>query len=187
MKKILFAILLAVIYFAITLGCMFLGFVSPVLWVYQPVISAFLAATPVLIACRNWKKFGAVLIFPAVLTVLLIFSGEASGTFRICSLLIVLAASELVRKLMGYESKNGARLSYAVVSLIPICPILLLWLDTKFYYSGAVSEMGQAYANSLMKMATPFGLILLIALTFLAGYLGAIVSEKIFKDKVELK
>ncbi len=184
MKKVLSLIGLELIYFIIAFGCMFLGFLSPFCWVYQPVVAAFLAATPVLIVCKSRKGFGGVLALPGIFALIMIVLGEISGAFIICSVIVVLIAAELVRRAMGYESQKAARVSYAVVSLVPACSLLLLWLDKDFYYAGAVEEMGNVqYAESLMNLANPFGLIALIVCTICAGFLGAIVSEKIFKSK----
>lgn len=185
MKKALSCLGLEAIYFALCFGCMFLGFLSPVLWVYQPVLSAFLAATPVLILAKHWKKFGGVLALPAVYAIILIAIGEIRGGARIGTIIGVLLVAEAVRYFMGYGNQLGARISYAIASLTPACQLLLLWLDKDLYYAGAVEETGSvSYAEGLMRIATPWGLLALIVLTVAAGFLGAFVSEKIFKDKV---
>ncbi len=187
MKKILSLIGLEVIYFIIAFGCMFLGFLSPFLWVYQPVLVAFLTATPVLVVCKNWKNFGGLLILPGLYALIMILLGEYSGMPTIGALIVVLLVAEIIRYFMGYNSINGVRFGYAIVSLVPAFQLLLLWLDKNFYYEGAVEEMGSvAYAEGLMTLATPIGLIALIICTIIAGYLGTIVSEKLFKSKVTL-
>ncbi len=185
MKKISSYVGLQVLYFVIGFGCMFIGFLSPFCWVYQPVIAAFLAATPVLIACKYWKKFGGLLILPGVYALIMIGMGEIGGMARIIAIIAVLLVAELVRFLMGYENRNGVRIGYAIVSLVPACTLLLLWLDKEFYYAGAVEEMGSVeYAEGLMRIATPVGLVALIVCTVIAGFIGAVVSEKLFKSKV---
>ncbi len=187
MKKVLSLIGLEVIYFLIVFACMFLGFLSPFCWIYQPVLAAFLAATPVLIVEKNWRKCGAVLVLPAIFAIIMTAMGELGGVFRVCAIIVILIVAEVVRYFMGYENKMASRVSYAIVSLIPACSLLLLWQDKEFYYAGAVEEMGSVeYAEGLMKFANPLGFILLIVCTICAGYLGAVVSEKIFKSKTTI-
>lgn len=187
MKKVLSLVGLEVLYFIIGFGCMFLGFLSPFCWVYQPIIAAFLAATPVLMVCKSHRKFGGLLILPAIFALIMIVMREITGVPRIAAIVVVLLAAEAIRYFMGYDSQNSARIGYAIVSLVPACSLLLLWLDKESYYTGAVEEMGSvAYADGLMAIATPLGLLALIVGTIIAGYLGAVVSEKIFKSKVIL-
>ncbi|MDO4650921.1 MAG: MptD family putative ECF transporter S component [Eubacteriales bacterium] len=188
MKNVLRFAGLELIYFVIGFGCMFLGFLSPFCWVYQPVIAAFLAAAPVLIVCKNWRKFGGLLILPGIYALLMILMGEINGTPRIIAIAAVLLAAEIIRFLLGYHSQKGVRFGYAAAALVPACSLLLLWLDKEFYYAGAVEEMGSvAYADGLMAIATPVGLIALIGCTILAGYIGAVVAEKLFKTRVSME
>lgn len=184
MKKVLSIIGLEALYFLILFGCAFLGFVSPFCWIYQPVVSAFLAATPILIVCKHWQKFGGVLILSGIFSILMILMGEVGHTIQILAIIVVLLLAEAIRYL-GKYSRNSNRLGYAVAALVPVCQLLLLWTDTEFYYSGAVEEMGSvSYAEGLMTFANPIGLLALIVCTLIAGYCGALVSEKIFKERV---
>ncbi|MDO4651049.1 MAG: MptD family putative ECF transporter S component [Eubacteriales bacterium] len=187
MKKVLSFAGLELIYFVIAFGCMFLGFLSPFCWVYQPVVAAFLAAAPVLIVCKNWRKFGGLFILPGIFALIMILMGEIQGTPRIIAVIAVLLVAEIIRFCLGYNSQKGVRFGYAIAGLVPACSFLLLWLDKEFYYAGAVEEMGSvAYADGLMALATPIGLISLICCTILAGYTGAIVAEKLFKTRVSM-
>ncbi len=184
MSKVLKAIGLAALYFVIAFGCMFLGFISPFLWIYQPVLAAFLGAFPIMVACRYWQKPGAILLGPGVFALVMVLMGESSGALRLSCLVIILAAAELIRWGMKYNSQQAARISYSISALIPATSLFLLWTDKEFYYNGAVEEMGSvAYADGLMKFATPIGLIALIVCTLIAGYVGSIVAEKVLKEK----
>lgn len=187
MKQVLKTLLLLVVYFVLAGAPSFLGFASPVLWVYYPVISAFLAATPVLMAGSRWPKFGAVCIFGLLFAVLGLAMGELAFVDQIAPALIGPFVAELVRLAVGYRKQLGLRLAYAIVALAPVWQIIIIWTRTDFYYANAVTEMGsQAYADGLLAMATPLNLVVVIVLTLVAGYLGALVSEKLFKNKVTL-
>ncbi len=179
MKKV-FGIL---IYIVIIYGCSFLGFVSPTAWIFQPVLGAFLAATPVLMVAKGWKGPGAIIVAPLVSTVLGILMGELSNGVLIGMIMGLLIVSELVRYWIGYENPLSNRVGYAIVSLMPIVSTsLLLWINTDLYYNAAIEEMNSvAYADGLRAFASPGWLLVLVVLTMVSGYVGTIVSEKVFK------
>lgn len=187
MKSVLKTLLLLVIYFVLAGAPSFLGFVSPVLWMYYPIISAVLAATPVLWAGARWEKFGAVCLFGLVWAVLGIVLGELSFVDQILPAIAGPFVAELVRLAVGYHKQFGLRLAYAITSLGPVWQIITIWTQTDYYYAGAVEEMGSVeYADALVSLATPVNLVVLIVLTLVAGYLGALVSEKLFKERVTI-
>ncbi len=117
MKKIFKLTSLEILYFAIGFGCMFLGFLSPLCWVFQPAAAAFITAVPVILFSKNWKKFGGLLILPGIYALIMILMGEISGAASICAVIVVLLAAELIRYLLGYENKHSLRIGHAAVSL----------------------------------------------------------------------
>jgi len=164
---------------------MFLGFLSPVLWFFYPVLSALLAATPLMWGAKEWKKFGGVAVFPLFWYLLMVLMGELRFAERLITPLVIILIAELVRRLIGYEKQSGLRLSYAVSSLVAAMQHLIILTRTDFYYQGALEEMGStAYAEAVVGFGTPGYFALLLILTFAAGYLGAILSEKLFKSRV---
>ena len=184
MKKTLTTVGLLLLYFVIAFASMFLGFLSPVTWVYYPVVAAFFSATPVLIVCKNWKKPGAIAIFTAVWVILLGAMGEISKPEVWVGYLVTVIAAEVARYFIGYEKQIASRVGYAINCLGIAGSLLPIWTRTSFYYDGAIEEMGSVeYADGLMKFANPVGLISLIVLTLAAAYLGCIVSEKLFTKK----
>ena len=185
MKKALVVIGMFVVYFALVFLCEFLGFFSPVLWVYFGVIAAFLAATPVLVVASKTQVPGAIALFPVVYLIIMALLGEVSQPIVAIAIVVVLVIAELVRRIAGAGKQLGLRLGYAISAIAPGMYLLPLWTMTSWYYDGAIEEMGsQAYADTLMAFANPVGLVALVVLCFAAGLLGAIVSEKLFKDKV---
>ena len=42
-----------------------------------------------------------------------------------------------------------------------------------------------AYADGLSSLATPAGLVILFAAVFAAGYLGAVLAEKVLAKKID--
>ncbi len=189
MKRILFFLAVAISYSIIVYAGAFLGFVSPTLWVFQPAVVAFLAATPVLMLCKARKRFGALFILPCILSVSALIMGELSDAPSILAIAFLVVIAEGVRYAFGYESQIGARVGYAVMGLVPICLTLLpLWLNTDLYYTTAIEEMGSIeYAEGLVAFANPLGLVALVVLTLAAGYLGTLASEKLFQDRVAVQ
>ena len=187
MKKYLFPVGMFLIYFVIVFACEFLGFLSPLLWVYFGVLAALLAAAPVMAAASKSDKIGTIALFPIIYLLIMLLLGEVSQPIVFICVILVSILAEVVRKLVGSKKQLSLRLGYAVAALAPGMYLLPLWTKTDWYYEGAVEEMGsQAYADSLMKFATPLGLIALIVLCFAVGYLGALIAERLFKNKVRI-
>lgn len=184
MKKTL---ILLIVYFVLMFAPMFLGFLSPTLWFFYPVLSAFLAATPVLWGAKERKKFGGVAIFPLFWYLLMVLAGELGFPERLLAPLVIILLAELIRKQIGYEKQSGLRLSYAVSAIVTAMQHLIILTRTDFYYQGAVEEMGSTeYAEAIVSFGTAGWFALLLVLSFAAGYLGAVLSEKLFKTKVIL-
>lgn len=185
MKKVSKIVMLLVVYFILMFLPMFLGFASPVLWFFYPVFSAFIAATPLLMGAKSWKGYGGVAAFPFFWYVLMILMGELKFVERVITPIIVIALAEVARAYIGRDKQMGLRISYAIASLVAVMQHLIIFTRTDYYYDGAVEEMGSTeYADAIIKFAEPGYFVLLIVLTLVVGYLGAIVSEKIFKEKV---
>jgi len=185
MKKFLSVAGLFVIYFVLVFGCEFLGFVSPLLWVYYSVLAGLLAATPFMAFASKSTRIGVVALFPILYLVIMLIIGEVSQP--ICGLMFVAVCilAEVIRRLISSGKQLALRLSYSMTAVAYGMLLLPLWTKTAWYYEGAVEEMGsQAYADALMCYATPFGLISQVVLTFAAGYIGALIAEKIFKNRV---
>ena len=187
MKKAGIVIGMILLYFVLVFAPNFLGFLSPYLWVYQPILGAFLAATPVLYVGSKWKKPGVFALFTVVVVVIFGLMGEISQPEVWAGYAVAVVLAELARGLIGYDKQMGLRIGYSLNALGMAGSLLPLWTRTSWYYAGAVEEMSDpSYAETLMKLANPGCLVLLIVLTLVCGYLGCLVSEKIFKEKVTI-
>lgn len=185
MRKFFRAIALLVVYFLLMLLPAFLGFLSPALWFFYPVASALIASTPLMICAKKWKKFGGATIFPVFWYLLMVLMGELSFAEQWITPMVILAIAEIVRKQVGYETQMGLRLSYATASLVTAMQHLIILTRPDYYYQGAVEEMGStAYAEAIVGFVKPGYFALLIAMTFVAGYMGTLLSEKLFTKKV---
>jgi len=185
MKKLLKTVVLFVIYFVLMFAPMFTGFLSPTLWFFYPVLSALISAAPLMWVASKCRRIGGVAMFPLVWYLLLVIMGELGFAERLITPLIIIIMAEIARWKIGYEKQIGIRIAYAISSLVTAVQHLIIWTRTDFYYEGAVEEMGSTeYADAITAFGTPGYILLLFALTFCVGYLGAIIAEKIFKNKV---
>ncbi|MCM1523641.1 MAG: MptD family putative ECF transporter S component [Ruminococcus sp.] len=183
-RDILAAMLCIAVYILLLFVCELAGYISPVLWVGAPVVSAFLGAFPMAyLMTRTGKPFIA--LGTALLWTLLIFaSGESGDPAAVIFPAVSGIAAEAVRKAAGYGTPKGTRLSCSLLSLIAFAPIITLWTDTETYLSAAAEEMGgEEYSEVLRSCSGGGALALIIVLTLAAGYAGAFAAEKIGTKK----
>lgn len=186
MKQILFYIGMALLFILIVFACEFLGFLSPYLWVYAGAFGALLGAAPIMAMAKKWKKFGVYAANTAIFIIAMAAMGEVSGTAVILFMIFVTLTAELVRYMIGYNSKKGVLISYAIFGIFPTASIITLWIDPTTYYAGTVEELNTAYADKLMTFNNPVGFFSFIAVTFVAGLCGVIIAEKLSKGKISL-
>ena len=188
MKKILFTPGMILLFVLIVFASEFLGFISPYLWVFAGAVGVLAGVGPVMALAKKWQHFGVYALTTLVWIVIMALAGEVSGTSVILFMIFVSLTAELVRYLIGYQSKNGVLMSYAVFGLFPAASLIKLWIDPDFYYAGAIEELNSVeYADKLMTFNNPVGFFAFIAVTFVAGLCGVVLAEKIFKDKVTLE
>lgn len=185
MKKTLTIIGLAVLYFCIACAGVFLGFLSPVLWVFSSAIAALFTAIPVTILLRKYPFRGISLVFPVAYLIAGLAIGEISKPEVVIAIIAVGAVAEVTHSILTPGSSKGTGITCAVISCVSACSLLPLWTRPDWYYQGAVEEMGSVeYAEGLMKFSNPAGLAVLIVLCLVIGYVGSVVTEKIFKNKL---
>lgn len=185
MKNVLKTAGLLLLYFALCFAVEFTGFMNPYLWIYFGALASLVAATPVLILGKAWRKPGALLIFTLFWVIIMALLGEFKKIIVPIFMIVMAVVAEVVRRAAGYDSRNGMRLGYACISVGLAGTILPLFFYKDWYYQGAINEIGSTdYADALMKMANVPVLISVIVAAFVFGYLGAVISEKIFKGKV---
>lgn len=186
MKKFLFMLGMTVLFMLIVFACEFLGFVSPYLWVFAGAIGVLLGAAPIMAMAKKWQHFGVYALNTLIWVVCMSFMGEDTRISVLLFMIFVSLTAELVRYLMGYQSKKGMLISYGIFGLFPAASIINLWIDPDYYYAGAIEELNVEYADKLMTFNNPVGFFACMAVTFVAGLCGVIIAEKIFKQKVTI-
>ena len=168
---------LSVLYLFVVYLSAFLGFLGPVGWVFFPALSALLGAYFYYNLARRWQTFGVGTWLGIALSVFLLLKGEINGEAAII-ITTIAVVSDFIRLSLGYKSRIGILCAYPVLSLCVICWVLPLWINTDWYYSNAVDEMGLNYARVLISMSSIWVLLLLVAITLFLGYLGGGVATK---------
>lgn len=169
------AIAFVVIYFVAVFVSAFIGFAAPVCWVLFPALAAFLAAFPYRWLSQRWKKFGLGTVLAAVVGLVCFAMGE----MNFGRALIVIAfglLSDVTRLFTNKES-----LSYPLLAIGNLAWILPFWIKTEWYYKGAIEEMGQAYADTLMNYSTTIWLFISIISIIVMAVLGFQVAKRWIK------
>ena len=170
---------LAVVYVVTVFATAFLGFLSPFAWVFFTVVAALLGAFTYHPMAVRWKEFGVGTLPAAVLAAFLLATGECNLSMALLMLLAGVA-SDIIRQLIGHATMKGQLLAYPVLSIGVIAWILPLWTRTEWYYQGATEELGANYAEGLMKFASPWGLLVVVLTTAVAGFVGILIAAKVF-------
>ena len=179
---------MGLLYLVFVFASCFIGFLHPVCWAYFSVLAAFLAAGPCFWLAARWQKFGVGTFCAALVCLFCLVSGEAGGALSKVLILSGGILADIVRQFMGNASRRALYCAYPLLAIGNIGWIIRLWSDKQWYYDGAVSEMGQAYAEGIKALQTTGHLVAVIAFTaavaFLSIWLCAKIdrkSEKLFK------
>ena len=177
MKKInyLFILGFAALYVVTVFATAFQGFLAPYAWVFFPAVAALLGAYSYYHVTLRWPKFGAGTLLGLAFGLLLLVTGE--GDFLTLGIMTAAGVvSDIVRKLTDRPAY-----AYPVLAVGVISWLLPLWTRSQWYHDGAAEELGKDYADGLMLFANWWGLLLVIAVTALMGYLGIRLEAKYIK------
>ena len=174
MKKINYSSIVGFValYVVTVFATAFIGYLHPLCWVGFPVLAALLGAYSYYHVAQRWQQFGAGTLLGLVFGLLLLVSGEGDVS-TLCVMTIAGVVSDIVRKITACPTY-----AYPVLAICVISWLLPLWTRTQWYHDGAAEELGIDYAEGLMLLAKWWGLLLVVATTALAGYLGIRLVEK---------
>ena len=134
MKKILTLAICAVLWFAALCLFAFSGSFHPACYAYAGTFIPLAYAFIYLYAASKMKSFGVPTILNGFLLVLLLASGEAD-TIMVISIVVLTALAEVLRKVYGYDTRKGTRISFI--------PLALTFFCYKYHIIGVVG-----YSNS---------------------------------------
>jgi len=175
-KKLTFwgATLFSLLYFLAVFAAAFIGFIAPAGWVFFPALAALIAAFPYRWLSLRWKKFGLGTVLAGVVAVLCLIMGEMDIIHA-----AILVGCGLLSDIVAFSGKDW--LSYPILVLGNIAWIMKLWTDTNGYYTGAIEEMGQNYADALMPMATSGWFCAVVVAVIAMAEVGLWIAKKCIK------
>ncbi|MBR1575653.1 MAG: MptD family putative ECF transporter S component [Bacteroidales bacterium] len=190
MEKILLkwysAVGMGLLYMATVFAACFFGFIGPACWAFFPVVAALLGSGAFFWLSARWQKFGVGTFAALLVCLFCLATGEAAGFLSKAIIVAGGIIADVVRLLVGNDSKKGLYAAYPFLAIGNIGWIVNLWTRPQWYLDGAVEEMGRAYADGMIKLQNPATLCLCIILTAAVAVLGIWLCGKVDKKSAKL-
>lgn len=187
MKKIPFVKILiaAAIYFLMAILASTSGLIHPVCFAYSGTVLAFLWSFVYLYVAANMQCFGAAAILNGTVLIVAVLMGEGDAPL-FTGMIVFAALAEIIRRVNGYDTLKGVRLSYIPLAFSFYAYTAHWWTDTEGSLQAAVEEMRPGY-DELMKpvIANIPALIIALMLVIPLAILGMRAAEKIMKKQAE--
>ena len=177
---------MGLLYLVFVFASCFIGFLHPACWAYFSVLAAILAVGPYFWLAARWQRFGVGTVLALLVCLFCLATGEAGGLLSKAIILGGGILSDIVRQFAGNDSRKALYCAYPFLAIGNIGWIIRLWSDKRFYYDGAVEEMGQAYAEGIKALQTPGHLVAVIVLTAAVAILGVWLCTKADKKSSKL-
>ena len=157
------------------------GCIHPACYAYAGTIIPFVFALIYLYAASKLKNFGVATILNGVLLAVFLALGEADAIMAIIFVLLAVA-SELLRKLYGYDTRKGTRLSFIPMAFTFYGYVSHWWTDTAGSLQAAVEEMPEGYVAKMEPVIANIPvLVVMIALVVPVSILAMRLAERILK------
>ena len=180
-SSVLSLFLCAILWLAAICLFAFTGSIHPACYAYAGTFIPFVFALIYLYAASKLKNFGVATILNGFLLVLLLASGEAD-TIMAISIAVLTALAEVLRKVYGYDTRKGTRISFIPLAFTFFCYTSHWWTDTEGSLKAAVVEMPEGYAAKMAPVIDNVGLwIVMILLTIPVAILAMRLAEKVLK------
>ncbi len=189
MKKvpatILKVLIAAIIYLALFVLGAASGAIHPACFAYIGTFLPILFGFVYFYTTANMRCFGAALALNCFVLVIGLIAGE--GNLPLIIGLIVLALiAELIRKICGYDTKKGVRISFIPFAFSFYAYSAHWWTDTEGTLAAAVEEMPAGYADKAAAVIHNIPiLIVMLVVTIPVAFLGIWIAEKVLKRQAE--
>lgn len=170
MRKIINAVLWALLYFVGVFAGECLGFIHPFFWLYFGFFAAIFAAWPYVKLNQKHPVFGMALLAAGIWLGIYLILGEGHKTFFIGGIVLAVIA-EALRLCGGYGSKKSICLSYCALALIPFAKTIIILTKPDFVLQNTVEEMGQTYADQMFAMPNSWLFWVMVAATLAVAYI----------------
>lgn len=180
MKKLpVFQILLAMLlYLALFVFASSCGLIHPACYAYAGTFVPILFSFIYLYVAANIQGFGAALLLNGFVLIVGLIAGEGNLPL-IIGLIVLTLLAEGIRRLNGYDTLKGVRLSFIPIAFSFYAYSAHWWTDTEGSLAAAVEEMPVGYADKMLPVIrnVPM-LILMLALTIPTAILGMRLAER---------
>lgn len=171
----------AVLYLVLFLLGSTSGLIHPACYAYAGTFFPILSSFIYFYTASRLQRFGAAAILNGFVLVIALIVGEGN-TPLIFGLIILAVLAEIVRKLNGYHSLKGARLSFIPLAFSFYTYTAHWWTDTEGSLEAAVEEMPAGYADKMIPVIDNIPLlIIMLILVIPAAIIGMRLAEKIMR------
>ena len=185
MKKspLLKILVAAIIYLVLFLLGSSVGAIHPACYAYAGTVLPLFFAFVYLCVAAAWQKFGAAAILNGFVLVIGLLLGEGNLPL-IIGMIVFAALAEIVRKVKGYDTLSGVRMSFIPFAFSFYSYSAHWWTDTEGSLAAAVEEMPAGYSDKMAAVIanTPV-LIIMLVLVIPVAILGMKLAEKIMKKE----
>ena len=190
MKKLpVFQILLAMlIYLAMFILASSCGLIHPACYAYAGTFVPILYSFVYLYMAASIQGFGAALLLNGFVLIVGLIAGEGNIPL-IIGLVVLTLLAEFIRRLNGYDTLKGVRLSFIPFAFSFYAYSAHWWTDTEGSLAAAVEEMPAGYADKMLPVIENAAmLIIMLALTIPVAVLSIRLAERVMKKQTaELK
>lgn len=169
------------IYFVINFIFMLVSGFHPIIWILMPAFIALFSGIPFLLMCTKVQKMGSVIIMGAITALLYFVTGQFTVIILI-TFVIACVLGEICRFVGKYKSFTGNMFAFAFYSLGMVGSPLPIWLmGDKFFTQISEQGMPAEYVTTLQGFASTGMLVLMAIAPFLAAFVGAFLTKRMFK------
>lgn len=178
--RILIAAVIWLILFVLASSC---GLIHPACYAYAGTFVPILFSFVYLYTAANLRCFGAALVLNGFTLIVGLIMGEGNLPMILGLILLALIA-ELIRKLCGYDTLRGVRLSFIPLAFSFYAYSAHWWTDTEESLAAAIEEMPAGYAEKMEPVIANMPVfILMLVLTIPVAFLGMLLAEKVMKKQ----
>ncbi len=167
----------AAIYMVINIVLSMMGYI-PILMVLLNVLVPLIGATPFMLFTTKVNKFGMIWIFSIIIGILMALTGM--GFYAIFTSVVCGLAADLIAKSGNYQSRTKMIFATTVFSGWVWGNFLPFFINRDVLLS-ADSAMGIDYGKVLSSLLPNWMCPVLLAVTFIAGFIGALIGQKLLK------
>jgi len=157
------------------------GAIHPACYAYVGAVLPLLFSFDYLYVTANLQCFGAAVILNGFVLIVGLIAGEGNVAL-IVGLIVLAVIAELIRMLVGYDTKKGVRLSFIPFAFSFFSYTAHWWTEKADALAAAVEEMPAGYAEKMEQVIDNIPvLIAALVLTIPIAILGMRLAEKAMK------